>query len=85
MGESIIEISEKRGHQRGLEQGIEQGTRRTSIESTLAILNRRFPDTDADTLKPALEAIADINRLKQLNLEAFFIETFHAFREQVDA
>ena len=81
MGESIIEISEKRGHQRGLEQG----TRRTSIESTLAILNRRFPDTDADTLKPALEAIADINRLKQLNLEAFFIETFHAFREQVDA
>ena len=29
MAESIIEISEKRGHQRGLEQGIEQGARRT--------------------------------------------------------
>ena len=85
MAESIIEISEKRGHRQGRQEGIEEGTRRTSIESTLAILNRRFPDTDADTLKPALEAIADIKRLKQLNFEASFIETFHAFREQVDA
>lgn len=67
------------------QQGIEQGARRTSIESTLAILNRRFPDTDAETLKPALEAIADINRLKYLNLEASVVDTFHAFREQVDA
>ena len=56
-----------------------------SIESTLAILNTRFPDAEVDTLKPMLEAIEDIDRLKQLNLEAFLIETFHAFQERVDA
>ena len=85
MAESIIELSEQRGHQLGIEQGIEQGTRRTSIESTLAILNTRFPDADVQTLTPALEAIADLNRLKQLNIEASVVDSFHAFQERVDA
>ena len=66
MAASIIELSE----QRGLQQGIEQGERRASIESTLAILNTRFPEAEADTLTSALEAIEDINRLKRLNIEA---------------
>ena len=66
MADSIIELSEQRGERRG----IEQGSRRTSIESTIAILNNRFSDADADTLTSALEAIEDLNRLKQLNLEA---------------
>ena len=67
------------------QQGIEQGARRTSIESTLAILKRRFREAEVDTLTPALEAIEDINRLKQLNLEASVIDTFHAFQERVNA
>ena len=93
MAESIIQISEQRGeqrgHQQGLEQGkrqgIEQGARQTSIESTLAILNKRFPDAEVETLTPALEAIEDLNRLKHLNLEASFIETFHAFKDLLEA
>ncbi|MDE0426271.1 MAG: Rpn family recombination-promoting nuclease/putative transposase [Candidatus Poribacteria bacterium] len=85
MAASIIELSEQRGHQLGIEQGIEQGARRTSIESTLAILNTRFPDADVQTLTPTLEAIADLNRLKQLNIEASIVVSFHAFQEQVDA
>ena len=85
MAESIIQISEKRGWQQGIEQGIERGARQTSIESTLAILNRRFPEAEVETLTPALEAIENLNRLKQLNLEASFIETFHAFKEHVEA
>ena len=68
MADSIIELSERRG--------IEQGSRRTSIESTIAILNTRFSDTDADTLTTALEAIEDLNRLKKLNLEASLVESF---------
>ena len=71
--------------QRGIEQGIEQGERRASIESTLAILTRQFPEAEVDTLKPILEAIEDINRLKQLNLQASFIETFQEFKQQIDA
>ena len=85
MAASIIEISEKRGLQQGIKQGIEQGERRASIESTLAILNTRFPEAEVDTLTSALEAIEDINRLKQLNIEASVIDSFHAFQEQVDA
>jgi len=67
------------------QQGIEQGARRTSIENTLAILDTRFPDADLQTLTPALEAIDDINRLKQLNIEASIVDTFHAFKEQLQA
>ena len=85
MADSIIELSEQRGIQQGLQQGIEQGTRRTSIESTIAILNTRFPDADVDTLTPTLEAIEDLNRLKQLNLEASLVESFRAFQEHLEA
>ena len=67
-----------------LEQGIEQGARRTSIENTLAILNTRFPDADVETLTPTLEAIADIQHLKQLTLEASFVESFRVFQERLD-
>ena len=81
MADSIIELSE----QRGIQRGIEQGSRRTSIESTLAILNTRFPDADADTLTSALEAIEDLNRLKQLTLEASLVESFRTFQERLQA
>ena len=77
MADSIIELSERRG--------IEQGSRRTSIESTIAILNTRFSEADADTLTTALEAIEDLNRLKQLNLEASLVESFRAFQERLEA
>ena len=74
---SIIELSEQRG--------IEQGSRRTSIESTLAILNTRFPNADVDTLTPALETIEDLNRLKQLTLDASLVDSFRAFQERLEA
>ena len=71
--------------EQGIQQGIEQGARRTSIESTLAILDTRFSDADIDTLTPALEAIEDLNRLKRLNLEASLVESFRAFQERLEA
>ena len=77
MADSIIELSEQRG--------IQKGARQTSIESTLAILNTRFPDADADTLTPALEGIEDLNRLKQLILEASVVESFRTFQERLEA
>lgn len=85
MAGSIIELSEQRGEQRGIQKGIQQGARRTSIESTLAILNNRFPDADVETLTPALEAIENLKRLKQLNLEASLVESFRTFQERLEA
>ncbi|MYK17939.1 hypothetical protein F4055_07165 [Candidatus Poribacteria bacterium] len=85
MAEHYLQQGLAQGREEGREEGIEQGTRRTSIESTLAILNTRFPDADVQTLTPALEAIADLNRLKQLNIEASVVGSFHAFQEQIDA
>ncbi len=67
------------------QQGIEQGTRQTSIESTLTILTERFPNADVPAVKPLLEAIEDLNRLKQLNLAASIARSFRAFREQLEA
>ena len=83
--QSMAEHYLEQGIEQGIEEGIEQGARRTSIESTLAILNTRFPDADVQTLTPALEAIADLNRLKQLNIEASVVGSFRAFQEQIDA
>ena len=74
----------QQGVAQGVEQGIEQGARQTSIESTLTLLTRRFPDADVPGLKPRLEAIEDLERLKALNLEAFFAEDFQTFQDQVE-
>ncbi len=82
--EGILEGIEQ-GREEGMEQGIEQGARQMSIESTLRILTRRFPDADVNSLKPTLEAIEDLDRLVVLNTEAFFAESFHTFQEDLDA
>ena len=68
----------------GIEQGIEQGARQMSIESTLNILSERFPSADVNALKPVLEAIDDLNRLKTLNLNASITESFRAFQEGLE-
>ena len=69
--------------QRGIQQGIEQGARQTTIENTLATLEARFPDVDVNALKPSLEAITDLNRLKALNLNASLVTSFHAFQRKL--
>ena len=81
----LIETAGEERYQQGIQQGIEQGARQTSIESTLTILSRRFPNADIPAVKPLLEAIDDLNRLKQLNLNASIATSFHAFREGLEA
>ena len=55
------------------------------IESILAKLKTRFPDAAVEPLKPLLEAIEDLNRLKQLTLEASSVESFQTFQERLNA
>ncbi len=85
--EAIMQESSVIQHflQQGIEQGIEQGARQMSVESTLTILAERFPDADITTVKPILEAIEDLERLKQLNLTASIAEGFLAFRDRLEA
>ena len=44
-----------------------------------------IPDADVSTLKPMLEAIVDLNRLKQLNLNASLAPSFRAFQHELEA
>ena len=85
--EAIMQESSVIQHflQQGIEQGIEQGARQMSIESTLTILAERFPDADITTVKLILEAIEDLERLKQLNLTASIAESFLVFRDRLEA
>ncbi len=71
--------------ERGMERGMEQGARQTSIESTLAILNERFPTADTTEVRSVLEAISDLDRLKRLTLQASIATSFRAFQEHLDA
>lgn len=80
----LVETAAEERYQQGIEQGIEKGARQMSIESTLTILTRRFPDADVNVLKPTLEAIEDLDRLKALNLEASLAENFQTFQEHLD-
>ena len=70
--------------EQGREQGIQQGARQNNIENTIAILSARFPNEDVNTLKSTLEAIDDLNRLKQLTLNASLANSFHQFQQQLE-
>ena len=58
---------------------IEQGARETTIESILLFLDARFQANTAQTLKPTLETIDDLQRLKQLLRDATQVQTLDAF------
>lgn len=64
-----------------IQRGVERGARQTYIEITLATLKARFPNDDVDPLIPRLEAIADINLLKQVNLNASLADSFLEFHK----
>ena len=68
-----------------LQQGIERGARETTIENTLATLTTRFTDVDVNRLKSSLEMIVDLDRLKQLNLNASLVSSFRDFQEALDS
>ncbi|MDD9974575.1 MAG: hypothetical protein OXU27_11245 [Candidatus Poribacteria bacterium] len=83
--ERVMQRGIAQGIEQGREQGREQGARQTNIENTIAILSARFPNDDANALKPKLEAIDDLKRLKQLNLNASLVTNFRQFQQQLEA
>ena len=82
--EQGIERGIEQGIERGIEQGIERGARETTIENTVATLTTRFTDVDVNRLKSSLEMIVDLDRLKQLNLNASVVSSFRDFQEALE-
>ena len=73
------ELGMQEGIQQGIEQGIEQGARETIIEGILEALEVRFSAGGSEQLKPMLESVRGLQRLKELRREAlqtYNLETF---------
>ncbi len=86
--QSIIQRGKVEGKAEGINlgraEGITLGARQTRIESALDILADRFPTADIDALKPQLEAIDDLDRLKQLPLNASIAKSLHDFQQSLN-
>ena len=75
----FFQLYVQEAEERGLERGLERGQRESAIEFILTLLSDRFQPDAVQALKPTLEAIDDLERLKQLlrtvpktpSLEAF--------------
>ncbi len=76
---SVYQHIIEKGRAEGIEQGIEQGAKESTIESILLFLDTRFQANTAQTLKPALDAIDDLQRLKQLLREAAETQSLEVF------
>ena len=64
-----------------LARGIEQGERNATIGTILSFLEARFQTTSVRSLKPLLETIDDMERLKQLAPAAASAENLETFLE----
>ena len=67
--------------ERGIEQGIEKGIQ----ESIQEVLEIRFHSQAAQSTAARIEAIDDLQRLKQLHREAIQVSSFEEFRHLLDA
>ena len=59
----------------------ERGQRQQGIESILDILGMRFDSSEAETLKPTIEAIEDLQHLKQLLRSAVQAPNLDEFKQ----
>ena len=67
--------------QQGIEQGIEQGMRKGTIDAILEVLEEQFQSNDVQILKPVLENIEELQRLKQLLREAARANSLEEFKQ----
>ncbi len=74
---AIVEYLAEEAHQ----QGVQQGARETAREDILEVLALRLQPDTAETFKPTLEAIEDLQRLKQLLRAAALADTLEDFTQ----
>ena len=76
---SVYQHITEKARAEGLELGLERGAKESTIESILMFLDDRLENVNTEVLKPALEAIDDLQRLRDLLREAAKTESFEAF------
>ena len=79
--EAAIKPAVEEALARGIEQGMEQGRGQEAIEMLLGLLETRFHSTAVRNLKPLLETIDDVERLRQLAPAAASAENLETFLE----
>lgn len=62
----------------------EKFARETTIENTLALLERRFAVEAVRALIPALQSVTDSQKLKQLHLEAAEVQNIETFAQMLN-
>ncbi len=62
----------------------EKFTRENTIENTLALLERRFAVEAVRPLIPALQNVTDLQKLKQLHLEAADVQNIETFAQMLN-
>ena len=72
------------GLQQGLQQGTELGARINALESLLEVLEYRFDPNGVKAIRPTLEKISDISRLKQLHIVALRVQDLSMFIQDMD-
>ncbi len=63
-----------------LQQGIEQGARESTIEGILEALEIQFHEIGVQTLKPMLETIEELQRLKDLRRAVLQVNSLDEFK-----
>ena len=81
---SIAEYLAPEAHEQGVQQGIQRGVRESTRENILEILVIRLQPDAAETFKPTLEAIDDLQRLKQLHRAAILAESPEDFTQALN-
>ena len=69
--------------EQGIEQGRDEGERKGTVESILTLLGARFHPNAVQVLKPNLETIDDLSRLRELLLAAPYAESLEAFMQSL--
>lgn len=82
---SFAQYIKQLGIEQGIEKGIEQGGRQRAIEDILEVLEIRFDLSEAHPLSTRIEAIEDLQRLKQLHRAAIQVPNLEAFQRVLDA
>ena len=67
------------------EQAYQQGERKGARESILEALALRLQPDTAETFKPTLDAIEDLQRLKQLLRAAVLADTLEDFTQALES
>ncbi len=84
----IVEYLAQEAHEQGVQQGIQQGVQQGARESTrrhiVEALALRLQPGVAETFKPTLEVIDDLQRLEQLHRAAILAESPEDFRQALN-